>query len=113
MNLSGHFFMMASCSAREGDTLYFWRDTWDLGVHQWKFRQLFSFALNKNISLKALKAGQIERNFWCPLSIEASDQLQELQTMLNNIQISYGVKVISGHTFGIQMNIFVTKDTCR
>jgi hypothetical protein len=92
INLSDHFFMMASCSAREGDTLYFWRDTWDLGVLQWKFPQLFSFALNKNISLKAFKTRQIERHFWRPLSIEASGQLEELQIMLSNIQASTSEK---------------------
>jgi hypothetical protein len=53
---------------------------------------LLSFALNKNISLKAFKTGQIERHFWCPLSIEASGQLEELQIMLSNIQTSTSEK---------------------
>jgi hypothetical protein len=88
INLYDYFFMLASCSANEGDTLYFWRDTWDLGVLQWKFPQLSSFALNKNISLKAFKTWQIERHFWRPHSIEASEQLEELQIMLNNIKIA-------------------------
>jgi hypothetical protein len=53
---------------------------------QWKFRQLYSFALNKNISLKAFRSRDILDQFWTPLSQEASSQLQELQFLLQQIQ---------------------------
>jgi hypothetical protein len=52
MSLFDHFFMMATCSANDGHTLYFYRDFWNPRVLQWRFSQLFSFALNKDISLK-------------------------------------------------------------
>jgi hypothetical protein len=63
MSLSDHFFMMAACKAHEGNTLYFWRDTWNAGVLQWKFSQLYSFSLNKNISLKAFRDREIQNHF--------------------------------------------------
>jgi hypothetical protein len=63
MSLSDHFFMMAACKAHERNTLYFWRDTWNAGVLQWKFSQLYSFALNKNISLKAFWDREIQNHF--------------------------------------------------
>jgi hypothetical protein len=53
---------------------------------QWKFRQLYSFALKKNISLKAFRSRDILDQFWTPLSQEASSQLLELQFLLQQIQ---------------------------
>jgi hypothetical protein len=34
------------------------------------FSQLYSFALNKNISVKVLSNGSLERHFWGPLCVE-------------------------------------------
>jgi hypothetical protein len=34
MSLTDNYFMLASCEANMGDTMYFWRDTWNLGVLQ-------------------------------------------------------------------------------
>jgi hypothetical protein len=75
MSLADHFFMLASCAASQGDSLYFWRDTWNPGVLRWKFPQLFSFAYNKDISVKAFRSGDILDHFWTPLSVEAIGQL--------------------------------------
>jgi hypothetical protein len=86
MSLSNHFFMMAACTAREGHTLYFWRDTWNAKVLQWKFPQLYSFILNENISLKAFRDREIQNHFWRPLSLQASPQMTDLQGLLNQIQ---------------------------
>jgi hypothetical protein len=88
MSIYDHYFMLASCSAQVGYTIYFWRDTWNLGVLQWKFPQLFSYALNKNISLKAFREGDIQSHFWTPLSIEALDQQDQLQQLLELIQVN-------------------------
>jgi hypothetical protein len=32
ISISDHFFMMTACTVNEGSSLYFWRDTWNLGV---------------------------------------------------------------------------------
>jgi hypothetical protein len=34
MSLSDNYLMMAACSTNMGDTIYFWRDTWNPGVLQ-------------------------------------------------------------------------------
>jgi GH15 family glucan-1,4-alpha-glucosidase len=88
MSLSDHYFMMVSCSIQEGNTIYFWQDTWNHGVLQWKFLQLYSFAHNKNISTKAIRTWDILDHFWTPLSLEASSQLYELQFLLQQIQVN-------------------------
>jgi hypothetical protein len=80
--------MLASCSTHEGNTIYFWGDTWNHGVLQWKFPQLYSFALNKNISLITFCSREVLDHFWTPPSPEASSQLQELQILLQQIQVN-------------------------
>jgi hypothetical protein len=44
--------------------------------------------LNKNISLKAFREGDIQSHFWTPLSIEASEQRDRLQQLLELIQMN-------------------------
>jgi hypothetical protein len=34
MSLTDNYFMLASCEANMGDTMHFWRDTWNLRVLQ-------------------------------------------------------------------------------
>jgi hypothetical protein len=86
MSLSDNFFMMASYTSPTGNTIYLWRDTWNLGVLQRKIPQLYSFTLNKNISAQAFRNGNIHRLFWLPLSMEASSQLSYPQHLLNDLQ---------------------------
>jgi hypothetical protein len=85
MSISDNFFMMVECSPNEVNTIYFWRDTWNAGVLQWKYPQLYFFDLNKNISAKSFMNGDIHRHFWRPLSIEGSTQLVELQQLLAQV----------------------------
>jgi hypothetical protein len=85
MSISDNFFMMVECSTNEVNTIYFWRDTWNAGVLQWKYPQLYFFDLNKNISAKSFMNGDIHRHFWRPLSIEGSTQLVELQQLLAQV----------------------------
>jgi hypothetical protein len=77
-------------------------------VLQWRFPQLYSFALNENISVKFFRARTIERLFWHPLSIEASMQLEELQRLIQGIQTD-PLEKICGAIYGIQMSTQVRK----
>jgi hypothetical protein len=52
--------------------------TWLCLCLQWKFSQLFFFALNKNISLRAFMQKEIHSLFWWPLSRYRLAQLSEL-----------------------------------
>jgi hypothetical protein len=77
-------------------------------VLQWRFPQLYSFALNENISVKFFRARTIERLFWHPLSIEASMQLEELQRLIQGIQTD-PLEKICGAIYEIQMSTQVRK----
>jgi hypothetical protein len=83
MSILDNFFMMVECTTNEGSTIHFWRDIRNAGVLQRKFPQLYSYALNKNISAKSFMTGNIQRHFWRPLSIEVSSPLAELQQLLD------------------------------
>ena len=58
-------------------------------MRELQFPQLFSFAKNKFISLrKALDSANIHDLFNLPVSVEAYDQMQELQFELSELVLS-------------------------
>lgn len=63
----------------------FWKDTWDLGVLQWKYPQLFSFVTDQYISVSKFLSQDAYENFHAPLSIIASTQLQELAVLVHSL----------------------------
>ena len=82
MSLSDSFRSLAVCAVNMGDTVLFWKDKWNLGVLQLQFPQLFSFVRKENISVGRFLTQTAEQNFQVPLSIEASEQLQELADLI-------------------------------
>lgn len=85
MSLSDNYRMMASCRVKDGLTVMFWKDLWDLGVLQWQFPQLFSFATDHNISVAKFLQQDAYQNFYTPLSLIASDQLQDLSVLVQSL----------------------------
>jgi hypothetical protein len=79
--------MIASCKAGKGNSVYFWSDTWDLGVPKWKYPQLFSFAKNQNISLQKFLSQDAYANFFTPLSEEAVEQWSELDNLIQRLEL--------------------------
>jgi hypothetical protein len=67
MSLSHNYLMIASCKARSGLTCTFWKDSWDLGVLQHKFLQLFSFVRDQNISVVKCLSQDAYEKFHTPL----------------------------------------------
>lgn len=88
MSLSDNFTMIASCRVQDALTVMFWKDLWDLGVLQWQFQQLFSFAKDKNISVAKFLCQDAYQNFHTPLSMIASDQLQNISVLVQSLPAS-------------------------
>lgn len=86
MSLVEHYMMIASCKVNKGDTLCIWSDLWECGVLQWRFPQLHSFSKTRGISVAKFLSNQLERNFWVPLSTQASSQLIDFQNLITSIQ---------------------------
>jgi hypothetical protein len=89
LKLCDTFRGIASCKVGSGDTILFWSGTWNDMVMQYKFPRLFSYAKNKNISVaQFLINNQLHEQFHLPLSVEAFQEYQQMQQIIQQIQIS-------------------------
>lgn len=82
---------MAKCNISQGDTIHFWKDSWNETELELRFPQLYSYARDKEITVK--KAYECIQDdiydlFQLPLSVIALQQCHELQHLVNNINIS-------------------------
>jgi hypothetical protein len=67
----------------------FWSDVWNDLLLQNKFPRLYSYAKNRNISVaQFLLNNHIEEQFHLPLSIQAFQEYQQLQDLIQNLQTS-------------------------
>jgi hypothetical protein len=72
-----------------GDTILFWQDMWNGKILKLSYRELFSFAINAEVTVKSvLQAEAFEDNFHLPLSVEAYDQFCELEIYMQSLQQS-------------------------
>lgn len=86
MSFSDSFLEIAKCKVHLGDTVTFWNDWWDLGNLKLQFPQLCSFAKQENISVAKFLVQDVHQNFFTPLSVLASDQLQNLSSLVQQLQ---------------------------
>lgn len=82
IRLADQFFSMASCIAKNGATISFWEDTWNLGVMKLQYPEFYTYALNKKISVQTFRQNDIQDLLWLPLSLTASQELNDLQENL-------------------------------
>jgi hypothetical protein len=76
-----------------GDTFMFWQDNWNVdGLARplmFRFLKLFSFVLNdKMAALQVYGAEDLVDLFYRPLSIQAFQELQSLQSLMQDNQLS-------------------------
>lgn len=102
---------IATCSVNNGLTVMFWKDLWDLGVLQWRFPQLFSFARLKNISCRDFLSKDPATQFWLPMSQEAAAQLVQLQQLLDGMNINNQEHDVWSYIWG--SSIFTTKQAYK
>jgi hypothetical protein len=78
---------IARCSIGDGSTVLFWNDLWTDGILSHEFPRLYSFALDQNISVKGImEVGHLDDLFSLPLSAQAFEEYQLLQSKLQEIQ---------------------------
>jgi hypothetical protein len=89
VRLSDQYREICSISLGQGDTTLFWSDKWRQDTLQSKFPRLFSFALDKNIYVKkVLQTEDISELFYLPLSTQAFEEFNHVETILENINPS-------------------------
>lgn len=75
----------ARCKANKGDTTLFWTDNWTGEPLSRRFPELYSFAVDKDISLIKLQTQEeISLLFHRPLSYQAYTQFNMVQEMINS-----------------------------
>jgi hypothetical protein len=80
---------IASYKIGDGSTTLFWMDVRNDHLLQNKFSILFSFAKNKTISVaQFLLNNSIKQQFQLPLSIQAFQEYQSMQQIIQQIQIT-------------------------
>ena len=74
-------------------SILFWEDTWNNRLLKQSFPRLYSFARSKNISVaKFLQNNDMQEQFHIPLSVEAFQEFQELQEIIQGIQVQENEK---------------------
>jgi hypothetical protein len=80
---------IASCKIGDGSTVLFWMDVWNNHLLQNKFPRLFTFAINKTISVaQFLLNNNMEQQFHLPLSVQAFQEYHDLHELIQQIQIT-------------------------
>jgi hypothetical protein len=88
LSLLGKFLLISSCNAGPRNTVRFWMDAWeDISLRE-QFPQLFSFALDNDITLERFthhcRLNEIDNIFYLPLSLPAVQQFEELSMLVLN-----------------------------
>jgi hypothetical protein len=79
---------VAMCKIGDGSSVLFWTDVWNDQRLCQKFPRLFSYANNKNVSVaQFLMHNQIEAQFHIPLSVQAFQEYNELQQIIQHLQV--------------------------
>lgn len=77
---------IASATVSDGTTVLFWKDLWNGQVPSQAFPELYSFAINKCITVnQATNALNFIQNFHLPLSIQAHQQYQMVCGLIQNL----------------------------
>lgn len=100
IRLAENFFMISSCVVKNGLTVNFWNDSWNVGVLKWKYPDLYEFAHNKNIIVQSFVSTDVENLLWLPLSMTASSQLTELQGLLQQFNLGLESPDIRNYIWG-------------
>jgi hypothetical protein len=88
IRLSDDYRAVAKCKIGDGSTLLFWSDVWNDLLLEKKIPRLYSYAKNKNISVAMfILNNRIEDQFHLPLSVQAFQEYQQLQQVLQNLQV--------------------------
>jgi hypothetical protein len=93
LKLCDAFRGVAACQVGNGTTVMFWSDVWNDLLLQNHFPRLYSFAKNKQILVaQILLNNSIQEQFHLPLSVQAFQEYQDLQQLIQGIQIQSEIK---------------------
>ena len=86
LKLTPIFRGISKANVNKGDTILMWKDLWLESVLEESHPRAFSFALNKDISVKDfLGSTSLHETFHLPLSVQALDEVRDLQQKVLHI----------------------------
>lgn len=88
LKLIDPFKGITAVSIGNGNSVLIWEDTWCTIPLQLKFPQLHSFAKQPKLILGKFMTEPLISHFHLPLSVEAYQQLQEMEGLLNDLQLN-------------------------
>jgi hypothetical protein len=81
----------ANSNIKTGSSTLFWKDLWLSQITSDQFPRAFSFATEEDISVQQfLNADNLAANFYLPLSPQALAEVQQLQHLAQDIELSEG-----------------------
>jgi hypothetical protein len=88
ISLSDDCRSITKCEVGNGSSVLFWSDLWKDNLFDSSFRRLFSYAKDKFQSVKEFfERESVLDNFHLPLSVQAHDELADLQVILHNASL--------------------------
>jgi hypothetical protein len=101
LKLCDTFKGIAKCSVGNGSTVHFWTEVWNGNLLQHKFPRLFSYAKNQNISVADfIHNNNFQQQFHLPLSVQAFQEYQAMQDIIQQTQISNEANDVWSYLWG-------------
>ena len=89
LQLIQQYKALARCNLGDGRTAYFWNDLWAEELMQHKFPHLFSYVINKRLTIhQVISRDYLEDLFHLPLSMEAHEQFFKLEDICYTLRQS-------------------------
>lgn len=89
LHLCPTFRGVSTTEVRSGQSTLFWKDLWLDAVLSEKFPRAYSYAVNEDASVRQfLSSADLREAFHLPLSVQAHDEVRQLQTQVASIDIS-------------------------
>ena len=100
MTLFDKFRDLAICNPSNGRTILFWTDKWSDQSLQELYPQLFSFTKKKKCSIRFFLDQDVNIIFSLPLLTQATNQLEEVQTLIQQRTWNADTKDIWCYSWG-------------
>lgn len=97
-------YRVTKVAVGDGSTVLFWKDQWQQEILAESHPRLFSFVRDEDVSVQKLLTaqtlGQNFQNFHLPLSIQAREELSDLQAVTASTELSIGANDVWSCTWG-------------
>ena len=107
MSMSDIYRGITKAEVFAGDTILFWKDSWNTDTLQDRYPRAFSFARNPDVSVRHLLSSErLGEVFHLPLSVEAKNEVIQIQSETLEMALNEDRDVWSCVWGGDKLSIF-------